>query len=518
MNKIVKFLPYGAIAVATLSVMVFVVLPQLPQVKSEVNTVSSQAVTVLAWADGSGGSGGCCGGESPGGGGFDYGGGGGGGGSYTPPPPPPPPPPVAKCNSLSASTTSVPHGGDNVTLSWSTTNAGSVSISGIGGVGASGSTSVFVNSNRTFTLTATAAGGSDTCTVSVTVQPPPPVAKCDSLTASRTTVPHNGGNVALTWKTTNATSAHLSGVGNVNTNGDVTVFVDSNKTFTLTATGTSGSDTCTVSITLEPEEEEDLAKCISFTSNKDEVDEDGETVKLTWQTENATSVEITGVGNVSKNGSVSVFVDDDETFTLIAKGTNNSDSCKVEIDTEEEDDEPRPRCELDISRDHVKKGDRVTLSWETDDADDIRIRDNHGNTIVDTSRSSLMDGEVDVIINRDTEFTLNARGDGGSRSCEVEVEIEDDFAVYEKRDQGYVIALTQVPYTGFEAGTFLTFLFYAMLTLWALFIAYILVIKRGSVLGFSLYGQNAGFSEADVANRKKVEALVAKYSAQNNWK
>ncbi|MEX0912993.1 MAG: hypothetical protein WDZ56_00525, partial [Candidatus Paceibacterota bacterium] len=228
-------------------------------------------------------------------------------------------------------------------------------------------------------------------------------------------------------------------------------------------------------------------------------------------------------GSVSVNGSEQVTIYDDvTTFTLRARNLseNTESTCTVTVRIDKES-EKTPRCDLEVSKTRVNKGDKVTLSWDTNYADRVRIRDDRGNTIFDTNdyssskRHQYLDGEIDVIINRTTEFTLNAIGDGGSRTCRVEVKT-DDLAVYEKRDQGYVIALTQVPYTGFEAGPFLTFLFYAMLTLWALFIAYVLVIKKGSILGFSLYGagQNAG-ATADAANRKKVEALVAKYSGLN---
>ena len=549
---------------------------------------------------GGGGDGGCCGG----GGGGDYSGG--GGGDYTPPYTPPVTYPAAKCVSFTISGTSVPHGGGNVTLTWSTQNATSVSINnGVGAVGASGSKTVFVNSNTTFTLTATGTGGNASCAVAVKVSPPPaakcvsftaskttvphgggnvtltwnaqnvnsvsinngvgnfnsstgstnvfvnsnttyiltangtnsndtcqvtitvntpePVAKCVSFTASRNSVPHGGGNVTLTWSTNNVNSVSINnGVGNFNSStGSTNVFVNSNTTYTLTANGTNSDDTCQVTISVDTPDP--VAKCVSFTANKTTVDEDGENVRLTWNTQNVNSVHINnGVGNFnSSTGSTNVFVDNDTTFTLTAYGTNGNDTCKVTIRAEEEEDEePKPRCELEISKTRVNRGDKVTLSWETRNAEDIRIRDDRGNTIFDTDdyrsseRKRYLDGEVDLIINQSTEFTMTARGDGGSRTCRVDVEV-DELEVYEKRDQGLVISLTQVPYTGFEAGPFLTFLFYAMLTLWALFIAYILVIKKGAVLGFSLYGKNAAMSETDTENRKKVEALVAKYSQRN---
>lgn len=58
--------------------------------------------------------------------------------------------------------------------------------------------------------------------------------------------------------------------------------------------------------------------------------------------------------------------------------------------------------------------------------------------------------------------------------------------VTEIRDQKPVvtgIALTQVPYTGFEAGPFLTMIFYGLLLLWALYLAYVLVVRKNGSAG-----------------------------------
>jgi hypothetical protein len=61
---------------------------------------------------------------------------------------------------------------------------------------------------------------------------------------------------------------------------------------------------------------------------------------------------------------------------------------------------------------------------------------------------------------------------------------EDRFAVAG-------IALTQVPYTGFEAGPFLTALFYTVLGLWSVFVAYLLIIREEPVLGFTVNNSQA---------------------------
>ncbi len=496
MNNIVKLSLFAFFAIG-----IFVALP---------------SNTVFAW-DGDAGAG-CCGG-------------GGSDGGYSPSPDPTPVSYPAQCVSFTASPKTLPQGGGDITLTWKTSGAYFVNISGVGSnLERNGSTVVHVTKTTTFTMTVVPQFHDQnvTCVVKVTVEPQTEKpAQCLFLNASKTVVHPDGETVTLTWETKDATSVSINnGVGTVSTNGSKNVFVNADKTFTLTAVGASGNDTCAVTITTKPVENK-TPRCDYLHVSDNDVEE-GDRVTLSWETTNADRVTISpNVGDVADDGSTTVTVNDDTTYTLRARNLDNGqeDTCTVtvRVDEDEDDDDDRrtPRCDLEVSKDKVKRGDRVTLSWETTHVDDVRIRDDRGNTIFDTDdysksdRKRYFDGSIDLIINQSTEFTLTAGGvDGGSKTCRVDVDVED-IAIYEKRDQGYVIALASVPYTGFEAGTFLTFLFYAILTLWALFVAYILVIKKSSIFGFSLYGQ-ASMNETDLENRKKVEALVAKYAGTNS--
>src|ERR1700676_1179240 len=96
-----------------------------------------------------------------------------------PPPPPPPPPPrfVPAGPPVSApqgASTSIQKGW-SVTLTLSSTNATSLSLSpGIGNVTAEGSTRVTPSDSTSYTITATGPGGSADANVRVSVAPPPP--------------------------------------------------------------------------------------------------------------------------------------------------------------------------------------------------------------------------------------------------------------------------------------------------------------------------------------------------------
>ena len=97
-----------------------------------------------------------------------------------PPPPPPPPaaPPPSPTANLRASSTIIQKG-ESVTLTWSSTNATSLTLSpGIGTVTAEGTQQVTPPDSITYTLTATGPGGSADANVHITVSvPPPPVVK-----------------------------------------------------------------------------------------------------------------------------------------------------------------------------------------------------------------------------------------------------------------------------------------------------------------------------------------------------
>jgi peptidoglycan-associated lipoprotein len=98
--------------------------------------------------------------------------------AQTPPPPPPAPvaPPARPTVTLQASSTFIQNG-DSVTLTWSSTNATSLNMSGgIGAVTAEGSTRVTPPDSSTYTLTATGPGGSADASVHISVNPKAPPA------------------------------------------------------------------------------------------------------------------------------------------------------------------------------------------------------------------------------------------------------------------------------------------------------------------------------------------------------
>lgn len=173
-------------------------------------------------------------------------------GSYYPPDipglaPEPIHPPVI--NSFSVSKTSIELG-ETVVLTWTTTNASSVTISpGIGAVAVSGSTSVTPTGTTTYTLVATGKSGKTaSSSVTVTVMPRiPPTISTDK------TVIRRGKTAYLSWNAPGATRVFITDIGNVSTSGTVQVSPKRTSTYTLTAAYIDGS-TQSASVTVNVEQ------------------------------------------------------------------------------------------------------------------------------------------------------------------------------------------------------------------------------------------------------------------------
>ncbi len=208
--------------------------------------------------------------------------------------------------------------GQASTLLWQTQNADQVTISGgVGAVAQNGSTSVSPTETTTYTLTASNSQGQTTATVTITVAPAAaPVIV--GFTANPPQIPA-GGKSTLSWQVTNATDVTITSFGKVNPTGSQEVSPTTTTTYTLTATNAGGQVTATATVTvLQP------ARITSFTASPATITA-GDTVLLSWATENATSANITpGVGGVAVNGSVEVKPAVDTTYVLMVTGNSGA--------------------------------------------------------------------------------------------------------------------------------------------------------------------------------------------------
>lgn len=375
------------------------------------------------------------------------------------------------------------------------------------------------------TVTLTGQNASGTCEDSVTVysedNPPVNNLTCQdvSFTASDTTV-SAGASVNLSWVFTgNVTSASLSpNVANPLVVNNVDVTVNNTMTYYMEIGNAQNTVACPLTITVT--DTPDTITCadnVTFTASNYSLPSSGGDVALTWTTTGVDSINIAGVASNNLNDSEVVNVSSDRTYTLQATADGTTINCPLSIDVATSGGgggSSSPRCDLDISDDAIKAGQEVTLSWSTSRTEEVRIEDNHGNVLVDTEDDDELDGEITIKPTKDTEFTLYAIRGTRERECEVEVEVENTVTVYESRSQEPRVAgisLTQVPYTGFEAGPALTAIFYTILTIWGLFVAYVVVIRRDRVAGVSFAGahDHVSFTDQSVEATSTEESSVA---------
>ena len=178
--------------------------------------------------------------------------------------------------------------------------------------------------------------------------------------------------------------------------------------FRLTVRDTSGAadtDRVTVS-TLDRQ-----IKIVRFSASPQTV-QAGEPVTVVWEVQNATEVEISGIGKVdATSGTSTVTLSETTTFTLTARNPKRevSQSVVVTVLT------PQPRIRrFTATSMTVAKGETVTLVWETEDADRVSIG---------SIGSVAPNGTATVTVNEATTYVLTAANDYGEVSATVAVSI-----------------------------------------------------------------------------------------------
>jgi hypothetical protein len=400
-----------------------------------------------------------------------------------------PTPPAPTCTLLPATQT-VGMGGSAV-LTWATTNATAVTLTDFGSVALNGTgTTSALTADRSYILMATGNGATVSCTAAVVVTATA-LPSCDSFTASPATIT-SGSSTTLTWATTNATAVYLNnGVGAVVADGSMVVSPLASLVYQLTVMGVGDEvRTCTVPVTVSTVPLLSCASNVSFTASDTSISS-GSATTLTWSTTDVTTVSISGITATTLAGSQSVSPTSDTTYVLTATRGTESINCPLPIDVSSGGGggggSSSLRCTLTISDKKITSGEKVTLKWNTTNATDVTLFDDRGKELFSTEdyisseKKKYVDHELIVKPTRDTTYTLIAERGTRDEECTVKVDIGDSVTVLESRDQQPLIAgisLSQVPYTGFEAGPFMTAMFYLILVAWSLLISYLIVLRQ----------------------------------------
>jgi hypothetical protein len=209
--------------------------------------------------------------------------------------------------------------GDSVTLSWATADAADVTLSDLGAVGASGSRQVQPSKSRVYTLEATnSAGERVTAERSVTVRARLPV--IEAFDAAPDAI-NAGESSELAWRVRGASSVTLLERGSsaepkeVRPQQEMRVQPGTTTTYLLLAYNADRARVgkqVTVNVTEAP------PRITAFHSNTARITSGG-SATLSWNTERATSVELSGVGAVGASGNTQVSPAAATTYELLAR-------------------------------------------------------------------------------------------------------------------------------------------------------------------------------------------------------
>jgi hypothetical protein len=217
--------------------------------------------------------------------------------------------------------------GDTSTLSWSTNNACTTTITPtVGSVTPNGSTTVKPQQTTTYTLTVV---GCDTAKTTVTAPVTVTVSTIGipqilTFVANPPTI-NIGESTKLCWQVSGADNIKIDpGVGsNLNATDCATVSPQTTTTYTLTATNTAGSIQANVTVNVGQ------TRILSFNANPETTTAAGNPSVLMWQTEHALSVVLVGpelraplsfTGAQADSGQFTVNPITNTTYTLTAYG------------------------------------------------------------------------------------------------------------------------------------------------------------------------------------------------------
>jgi hypothetical protein len=217
-----------------------------------------------------------------------------------------------------------------------------------------------------------------------------------------------GETAVLNWQVENAETVSIDGIGNVDPRGGSTnVAPNETTTYRITARNRISEVSETVTITVVRPD----VRILFFTASPMNVQEGGSTT-LSWQTENADSVEISGVGGVAQNGSQIVTPTGNTTYTITARNRFGQTSAQVAVQVT-----PRPMpvvVRFTAAPAEIVAGEQASLVWQVENATDVSISG---------VGSVAISGSTNVSPQQTTTYTLTANNAAGSVTAQATVTV-----------------------------------------------------------------------------------------------
>ena len=218
-----------------------------------------------------------------------------------------------------------------------------------------------------------------------------------------------GQPVTLSWRTLNADTVNIAGIGNVATSGTLSVSPSTTTTYVLTARNSVNEETSTATVAVIGLPTQVLVFGCAATPS---TISPGQSATLAWTTVNADSVSIQpGIGPVDKIGTRTVTPTQTTTYTVTALGGGSSSSCNVTVTVSAA---VPVVASFTASPATIDAGQSSTLQWSVTNADSVSI------TSLGTVSNS---GTRSVSPTTTTTYTLTATNAAGSvtRTATVEV-------------------------------------------------------------------------------------------------
>ena len=339
--------------------------------------------------------------------------------------------PTYNCSikTFTANTTSI-KAGDPVIITWDTDNCTSVDISNVGStLGASGTKTIYPSVTGTYTLTGNSADWTKpTRTINITVTSSPTyVCSIKNFNANNISI-SKGNSTVLTWSTTDCTSVTISNLGyNVPVNsvsGGQSIWPTNTTTYTLIAYGATGTaQTKDVTVYVDSSSNSNSCEITSFSASDTNI-QNGDSTVLRWNTTDCDHVKLSSYsGNVSLNGSKTVYPSDDTTYTLTAYdiyGNHQTDTIKIYVDNNNNNN--NSNCSIDsftASNTYVNQGNPVTLRWYTSNCNNISVS---------TIGTVYASGSQIIYPTYSTNYILTASNYyGGSQTRSVYVTVNNSY-------------------------------------------------------------------------------------------
>ena len=140
-------------------------------------------------------------------------------------------------------------------------------------------------------------------------------------------------------------------------------------------------------------------------------------IRLSWETRNATAVDIDGVGsNLGPNASTEINVQQTTQYKLVAKGEGGTSERLLTVTVKAPAAPKAPTASLSANTPRIKQGESATLTWSTTDAQSVTINGNAVNPPVGGSES--------VSPSDTTTYTLVANGAGNPAKATVTITVD----------------------------------------------------------------------------------------------